>query len=159
EQSQRFGEIATEYGGGPFEWTTRTEDRNKLWEARHNAALSTFTLRAGASMIATDVCVPISRLAECVAGTQADIAGLKLLAPIVGHVGDGNFHLTLLIDLDDAEEVKRAKHLSERLVERALAMDGTCTGEHGVGQGKMKYLLKEHGPEALAAMASIKRAL
>jgi D-lactate dehydrogenase (cytochrome) len=159
EQSERFGDIAREFGGGPFQWTTRTEDRTKLWEARHNAALSTFTLRPGSSMIATDVCVPISRLAECVTETQRDIAELKLLAPIVGHVGDGNFHLTLLVDLDDADEVKRAKSLSERLVERALSMDGTCTGEHGVGQGKMKYMLAEHGAPALATMAAIKRAL
>ena len=159
EQSERFGEIADELGGGPFEWTTRPEDRTRLWEARHNAALSTFTLRPGAKMIPTDVCVPISRLAECVTETQADIAASGLVAPIVGHVGDGNFHLTLLIDLNDADEVKVAKAFSERLVERALAMDGTCTGEHGVGQGKMKYLLAEHGPEALAAMRAIKRAL
>jgi len=159
EQSERFGEIAKEFGGGPFEWTTRTEDRTRLWEARHNAALSTFTLRPGSKMIATDVCVPISRLAECVTQTQADIAENRLLAPIVGHVGDGNFHLTLLVDMDDADEIKRAKGLAERLVERALSMDGTCTGEHGVGQGKMQYLLAEHGPMALEAMASIKRAL
>ncbi|MFZ0844933.1 MAG: FAD-linked oxidase C-terminal domain-containing protein [Pseudolabrys sp.] len=159
EQSQRFGDIAKEFGGGPFEWTARTEERSKLWEARHNAALANFTLRPGSSMIATDVCVPISRLAECVGGTQRDIAELRLVAPIVGHVGDGNFHLTLLVDMDDADEIKRAKTLSERLVERALSMDGTCTGEHGVGQGKMKYLLAEHGPEAMAVMASIKRAL
>ncbi len=159
EQSERFGEIAAELGGGPFEWTTRPEDRTKLWEARHNAALSTFTLRPGSSMIATDVCVPISRLAECVTETQHDIAASKLVAPIVGHVGDGNFHLTLLVDLNDAAEIKVAKQFSERLVERALAMDGTCTGEHGVGQGKMKYLQAEHGAPALAAMAAIKRAL
>jgi D-lactate dehydrogenase (cytochrome) len=159
EQSQRFGEIAAEFGGGPFTWTTRPEERTRLWEARHHAAMSCFTLRPGAAMIATDVCVPISRLAECVTETQADIAASHLLAPIVGHIGDGNFHLTLLIDHDDADEVARAKALSERLVERALAMDGTCTGEHGVGQGKMKYLLAEHGAAALAAMAAIKRAL
>jgi D-lactate dehydrogenase (cytochrome) len=159
EQSQRFGEIAAEFGGGPFEWTTRQEERTRLWDARHHAALSNFALRPGAAMIATDVCVPISRLAECVTETQRDIEASRIMAPIVGHVGDGNFHLTLLIDMDDADEVKRAKGLSERLVERALAMDGTCTGEHGVGQGKMKYLLAEHGPAALAAMAAIKRAL
>lgn len=159
EQSERFGEIAAEFGGGPFTWTTKPEERTKLWEARHNAAFATFTLRPGSQMIATDVCVPISRLAECVTETQADIERSRLLAPIVGHVGDGNFHLTLLIDKDDADEVKRAKDLSQRLVERALSMDGTCTGEHGVGQGKMKYLLAEHGPAALAVMASIKRAL
>jgi len=159
EQSKRFGEIAAEFGGGPFTWTTRPEERTRLWEARHHAALSNFALRPGAAMVATDVCVPISRLAECLTETQRDIAESRILAPIVGHVGDGNFHLTLLVDLDDADEVKRAKALSERLVERALAMDGTCTGEHGVGQGKMKYLVAEHGTAALATMASIKRAL
>jgi D-lactate dehydrogenase (cytochrome) len=158
EQSERFGEIAREFGGGPFEWTTRPEDRTRLWEARHNAALSCFTLRPGSHMVPTDVCVPISRLAECVTETQRDIAASALVAPIVGHVGDGNFHLTLLIDINDPEEVKTAKRFSERLVERALAMDGTCTGEHGVGQGKMKYLLAEHGEPALAAMRAIKRA-
>jgi D-lactate dehydrogenase (cytochrome) len=158
EQSERFGEIAKELGGGPFEWTTRPEDRTKLWEARHNAAFSTFTLRPGSSMIPTDVCVPLSRLAECVTETQRDIAESKLIAPIVGHVGDGNFHLTLLIDRDDPAEVANAKAFGERLIQRALEMDGTCTGEHGVGQGKMKYLLSEHGPAALAAMRSIKQA-
>ena len=159
EQSKRFGEIAAEYAGGPFTWTTRPEDRTRLWEARHHAALSNFALRPGATMVPTDVCVPISRLAECVTETQRDIEESRILAPIVGHVGDGNFHLTLLVDMNDADEVKRAKGLSERLVERALAMDGTCTGEHGVGQGKMKYLEAEHGAAALAVMASIKRAL
>jgi len=159
EQSKRFGEIATEFGGGPFKWTTRPEERTRLWEARHHAAMSNFALRPGAAMVPTDVCVPISRLAECVTETQRDIAESRILAPIVGHVGDGNFHLTLLVDMNDADEVKRAAALSERLVERALAMDGTCTGEHGVGQGKMKYLVAEHGAAALAAMAAIKRAL
>jgi D-lactate dehydrogenase (cytochrome) len=159
EQSERFGEIAAEFGGGPFEWATRPEERSRLWDARHHAAMSNFALRPGAQMIPTDVCVPISRLAECVTQTQRDIEESRIMAPIVGHVGDGNFHLTLLVDMDDADEVKRAKGLSERLVERALSMDGTCTGEHGVGQGKMKYLLAEHGAPALAVMASIKRAL
>jgi len=159
EQSERFGEIAQELGGGPFEWTTKPEDRTRLWEARHHAALSNFALRPGSSMIATDVCVPISRLAECVTETQRDIAETGLVAPIVGHVGDGNFHLTLLIDLDDPDEVKTAKAFNGRLVERALAMDGTCTGEHGVGQGKMKYLLAEHGAAAVEAMRAIKHAL
>jgi D-lactate dehydrogenase (cytochrome) len=159
EQSQRFGEIAAEFGGGPFDWTTRQEERTRLWDARHHAAMSNFALRPGAQMIPTDVCVPLSRLAECVTQTQADIAQSRLMAPIVGHIGDGNFHLTLLIDMNDADEVARAKALNERLVERALAMDGTCTGEHGVGQGKMKYLKAEYGPQALSAMAAIKRAL
>ena len=159
EQSERFGEIAEELGGGPFEWTSRPEERTRLWEARHNAAFSTFTLRPGASMIPTDVCVPMSRLAECVTETQRDIAENNLIAPIVGHVGDGNFHLTLLVDMQNPDEIKVAKAFNERLVERALAMDGTCTGEHGVGQGKMKYLLAEHGAPALEAMRAIKRAL
>jgi len=159
EQSERFADIAREFGGGPFEWATRQEDRTRLWEARHNAALSCKALRPGAQIVATDVCVPISRLAECVVETQRDIAESRLLAPIVGHVGDGNFHLTLLVDMDDADEVARAQALSQRLVERALAMDGTCTGEHGVGQGKMKYMLAEHGEPALAAMRAIKRTL
>jgi len=159
EQSQRFGEIAAELGGGPFEWATRPEDRSKLWQARHDAYWSGRSLRPGAAAVATDVCVPISRLAECVVETQRDIAESRLLAPVMGHVGDGNFHLTLLVDLADNDEVARAKALNERLVARALAMDGTSTGEHGVGQGKMAYLPAEHGEAALEAMRAIKRAL
>ena len=159
EQSERFGEIAGDLGGGPFEWTTKPEDRTRLWQARHDAYWAGRGLRPGVQAIATDVCVPLSRLAECVTETQRDIAARGLVAPILGHVGDGNFHLTLLVDMADAAEVKAAKVLCERLVERALAMDGTCTREHGVGQGKMKYLAGELGEPALAAMAAIKRAL
>jgi D-lactate dehydrogenase (cytochrome) len=159
EQSQRFGEIVADLGGGPFEWATKPEDRSRLWQARHDGYHAARRLRPGAEAFATDVCVPISRLAECVTATQAEIARLKLVAPILGHVGDGNFHLTLLVDMSDADEVERAQELMERLVELALSMDGTCTGEHGVGQGKMKYLKAEHGAAALAAMAAIKRAL
>jgi D-lactate dehydrogenase (cytochrome) len=159
EQSSRFGDIASELGGGLFDWTTRAEDRSRLWQARHDAYWAARRLRPGAEAVASDVCVPISRLAECVRETQADVAQSRLVAPIVGHVGDGNFHLSLMVDLKDADEVKRAKALLERLVDRALAMDGTCTGEHGVGQGKMKYLLAEHGAPALAAMRAIKQAL
>jgi D-lactate dehydrogenase (cytochrome) len=117
------------------------------------------SLRPGAKAIATDVCVPISRLAECVTATQADVAESGLVAPIVGHVGDGNFHLSILIDMSNADEIRRTEELMERLVERALAMEGTCTGEHGVGQGKMKYLKAEHGETALLAMRTIKSAL
>jgi D-lactate dehydrogenase (cytochrome) len=159
EQSQRFGDIVADLGGGPFDWATKPEDRSRLWQARHDGYWAGRHLRPGASAFATDVCVPISRLAECVNATQREIAELKLVAPILGHVGDGNFHLTLLVNMDDADELRRAKLLMERLVELALSMDGTCTGEHGVGQGKMKYLLAEHGAPALAAMAAIKRAL
>jgi D-lactate dehydrogenase (cytochrome) len=159
EQSKRFGEIAGELGGGPFDWAIKVEDRSRLWQARHDAYWAGRSLRPGAQAIPTDVCVPISRLAECVAATQADIAENHLVAPIIGHVGDGNFHLTLLVDLADADETKRAQALCERLVERAIAMDGTCTGEHGVGQGKMKYLAAELGEPALLAMRAIKQAL
>ena len=124
---------------------------------RHDAYWAGQGLRPSAQAVATDVCVPISRLTECVTETQRDIAERGLVAPILGHVGDGNFHLTLLVDMADAAEVEAAKILCERLVERALAMDGTCTGEHGVGQGKMKYLAAELGSPALAAVAAIKR--
>jgi D-lactate dehydrogenase (cytochrome) len=159
EQSQAFGEIAKDLGGGPFDWATKAEDRSRLWQARHDAYWAQRGLRPNTQPLATDVCVPISRLAECLAETQRDIAESKLLAPIVGHVGDGNFHVGLLVDMNDDDEVIRVRAFLERLTERALAMDGTCTGEHGVGQGKMKYLLSEHGAPALDAMRAIKGAL
>jgi D-lactate dehydrogenase (cytochrome) len=159
EQSRAFGEISQDFGGGPFEWATRPEDRSKLWQARHDAYWAGRALRPGAQAFATDVCVPISRLAECVVETQRDLAANKLTAPILGHVGDGNFHLTMLVDMADSDEVRRAKAAHERLIARALAMDGTSTGEHGVGQGKMAYLAAEHGEAALAAMRAVKQAL
>jgi D-lactate dehydrogenase (cytochrome) len=159
EQSQRFGEIAAEFGGGPFEWETKAEDRTRLWQARHDAYWSMIALRPGCKGFATDVCVPISKLAECLTATQRDIADMKLVAPIVGHVGDGNFHVGVMIDMNDRDEVARAGRFHERLVERAIAMDGTCTGEHGVGQGKIKYLEAEHGKAAVEVMRSVKRAL
>ena len=159
EQAERFGEIARDLAGGPFEWATKPEDRSRLWQARHDAYWAARGLRPGVQALATDVCVPISRLAECVTAAQREVAELGLVAPILGHVGDGNFHLSLLVDMSDPAEVKAAKTLCERLVEQALAMDGTCTGEHGVGQGKMKYLAGELGGPAMAAMAAIKRAL
>jgi len=159
EQSEKFGEIAGEFGGGPFDWATQAEDRTRLWQARHDAYWAARALRPGVQGFATDVCVPISRLAQCVVETQRDLADSGLVAPIVGHVGDGNFHLTMLVDMADVGEVTRARALHERLIARAQAMDGTCTGEHGVGQGKMSYLLAEHGAPALAAMAALKRAL
>src|SRR5690606_7807924 len=126
EQAERFGEIAQEFGGGPSAWTTQAEERTKLWQARHDAYHACVQLRPGARPLATDVCVPISRLAEAVAGTQADIAEMNLVAPIVGHVGDGNFHVSLLIDMDDEAEIKRAEKFLGRLAERALALEGTC---------------------------------
>jgi D-lactate dehydrogenase (cytochrome) len=159
EQAERFGEIAAEFGGGPFKWTTQAEERTRLWQARHDAYFAMMSLRPGAKSLATDICVPISRLAEAVTETMQDIEELKLLGPIVGHVGDGNFHVGLILDMGDQDEVGRAHRFLERLTERALRMDGTCTGEHGVGQGKMKYMEAEHGPVVLDMMRSLKRAL
>jgi len=159
EQSERFGEIAAEFGGGPFEWATKAEDRSKLWQARHDAYWAARALRPGFESVATDVCVPISQLAECVEETKRDIEASGLIAPIAGHVGDGNFHTQPVVDLNDADEVERAQAFIDRLVKRALAMGGTCTGEHGVGQKKIKYLELEHGAEALAVMRTLKRAL
>lgn len=159
EQSERFGEIATDCGGGPFDWATKAEDRTRLWEARHNGYWAGRALRPGADTLATDVCVPISALAECVEETKRDIEASGLIAPIAGHVGDGNFHTQPLVDLSDPDEVERVQGFIDRLVKRALAMGGTCTGEHGVGQKKMKYLELEHGAEAMAVMRTLKRAL
>ncbi len=159
EQAERFGEIATDNGGGDFQWATKPEDRTKLWQARHDAHWSVRALRPGANSISTDVCVPISRLAECVAETQRDIADMGLLAPIVGHVGDGNFHCLPLVDTDSPAEVANVQSFIDRLVKRAIAMGGTCTGEHGVGQKKMKYLEAEHGAPAVELMRTLKRAI
>lgn len=159
EQSQAFGEIAAECGGGSFEWTTRPEDRTRLWQARHDAYWAVRGLRPGAQAVATDVCVPISRLADCVVETEKDLTAMGLISPIVGHVGDGNFHCSLLCDVNDPEEIRLAEEFLHRLVERAQAMDGTCTGEHGIGQGKQKYLVNELGPEAVEMMRTLKRAI
>ncbi|MDP3255837.1 MAG: FAD-linked oxidase C-terminal domain-containing protein [Bosea sp. (in: a-proteobacteria)] len=159
EQSERFGEIATEFGGGPFDWATKAEDRTRLWEARHNGYWAGRALRPGADTLATDVCVPISQLADCVEETKRDIEATGLIAPIAGHVGDGNFHTQPLLDLADPDEVARVQGFLDRLVKRALAMGGTCTGEHGVGQKKIKYLEGEHGAPALEVMRTLKRAL
>ena len=159
EQSERFGEIAADLGGGPFTWATKAEDRSKLWQARHDSLWASLALRPGAAGITSDVCVPISRLAECVEETIADIEASGIIATIVGHVGDGNFHVLPLVDMDDPVEVAAAHGFLGRLVERALAMEGTCTGEHGVGQMKMKYLPHEHGEPALDMMRAIKRAI
>jgi D-lactate dehydrogenase (cytochrome) len=159
EQSKMFAEIARECGGGAFEWTTRQEDRTRLWQARHDAYWAVRGLRPGAQAVATDVCVPISRLADCVVETEKDLEGVGLLSPIVGHVGDGNFHCSMLVDVNDPDEMRRADEFLHRLVERAQAMGGTCTGEHGIGQGKQQYLETELGPEAVQAMRALKVAL
>jgi D-lactate dehydrogenase (cytochrome) len=158
EQAEMVQAIAAEHGGADFAWTTDPADRKKLWQARHDAAYANKALRPKGQVWATDVCVPISRLAECIAETKKDIDGSFLPAPIVGHVGDGNFHLTLVLDPDDPKDTAEAERLNSRLVARALALDGTCTGEHGVGYGKVDFLIAEHG-EAVSVMRTIKRAL
>ena len=156
EQTERFGEIAAEYGGSGFEWATKTEDRTRLWTARHNAYYAAKALRPGSQGFVTDACVPISQLAEVIAGAKTDIAASGLLAPIVGHVGDGNFHLAILIDPGSAAEMTAAQTLAGKINERALAAGGTVTGEHGVGIGKRTYMSAEHGG-AYALMGDIKK--
>ncbi len=158
EQAETVQELAAENGGGDFKWATKAEDRNKLWAARHDVTYASKALRPGCEIWATDVCVPISRLAECILETKKDLADSFLMAPLVGHVGDGNFHLGFLINRDDPKELEEAERLNDRLVMRALAMDGTCTGEHGIGLGKMKFMTAEHG-EGVAVMRAIKKAL
>ena len=158
EQAETFGEIAEELGSSGFIWSTREEERLKLWQARHDAYWSCIALRPGAKAVATDVCVPISRLADCIAETETDIADAGLIAPIVGHAGDGNFHVSVLVDDSNPEEIEALENFVDRLNMRALAMGGTCTGEHGIGQGKMKFLEMELGG-ALDVMRSIKQAI
>lgn len=158
ESATAVQEIAAEHGGRDFQWATTPEARSKLWAARHNAFYAAVALRPGCKPWTTDVCVPISRLAECVLETRADVQKAGILAPLVGHVGDGNFHLIFPMNPDDAGELDKAKAVNARLITRALAMGGTVSGEHGVGVGKMAYLEAEHG-EALEVMRAIKRAL
>ena len=158
EQSEMFGEIASEYTPYEFKWTTDQEARTKLWKARHDAFWAAMALVPGGIAMSTDVCVPISRLAECVEDTRRDIEESDIFAPIVGHVGDGNFHTLPIALPDDVEAWKRIQSFVERLSERAIAMDGTCTGEHGIGQGKIKYLRQEMGP-AVDMMIAVKKAL
>ncbi|WP_282118931.1 FAD-binding oxidoreductase [Ruegeria atlantica] len=158
EQSETFNQIAEEFGGTDFAATSTTEERNKLWQARHDMYWASLQLRPGARGISTDVCVPISRLAECVTATQDKARELGLMAPVVGHVGDGNFHSLLLIDMENADEVSKADEFVGWLNDLAISMEGTCTGEHGIGQGKQPYLVKELGP-AVTYMTAIKKAL
>ena len=158
EQSEAVSAVAGEHGGANFSWTTNTEERNQLWRARHDAAYASKALRPNGAIWATDVCVPISQLAECIALTRVDLDENNLLAPIVGHVGDGNFHLVLLVDHNDVAEVERAQKVHERMVNRAIDMGGTCTGEHGIGYGKLDFLRTEHGV-GVDVMQDIKKAL
>jgi D-lactate dehydrogenase (cytochrome) len=158
DQAEKVGAIAAEHGGSGFQWALETEARNRLWRARHHAGFAAAALRPGTRPWSTDVCVPISRLAECVVETKADLRSAPFPAVLLGHIGDGNFHAILLIDAANAEEVRAAEELNERMVARALAMDGTCTGEHGIGMGKRESLRAELG-EAVDIMREIKRAL
>jgi len=158
EQAEMVKEISTEEGGSDFQWSTREQEKQKLWEARHNAYYASLALRPGSKGWATDVCVPISRLADCILETRSDIEESGQVVPLVGHVGDGNFHLLFLIDPEnEEEELKQYQPLNDRLVERALRMGGTCTGEHGIGSGKIKYMEAEHG-DSLDLMRQIKQA-
>jgi D-lactate dehydrogenase (cytochrome) len=155
---ERFGLIAAEFGSRSFQWAQATEERNRLWKMRHQAYHACLALRPGATALVTDACVPISRLAEAIESAQADLADSPLMGPILGHVGDGNYHCILLIDLKDAAEVAEAKRLSTRMAERALALGGTITGEHGIGMGKLGLMKAEHGA-AWDVMGAVKRAL
>ena len=156
EQAESFGEIAADHGSLAFTFTTKPEERSKLWAARHDAYWASLALRKGAKGISTDCCVPVSRLAECVTRAQEKAGALGLIAPVVGHVGDGNFHTLPLIMMDDPDEVARAQEFVSWLNDLAISMDGTCTGEHGIGQGKARYLLPELGEGAVSMMVAVK---
>ena len=158
EQAGQMQALVAEHGGGAFRWATAPEERTKLWKARHNAYYAGLALKPGSFGFATDACVPISRLADCVLETRADVDATGLVCPIVGHVGDGNFHLVVLFDPNDPAEREKAEGLARRVSSRAIAMGGTCTGEHGVGIHKLDALVAEHG-EAVDLMRTIKRAL
>ncbi len=158
DQATMLQSLAAEHGGKGFQWKTNLEDKDELWSARHNAYYATHALVPGAEVLITDVCVPISQLAECITETKDDLASVSFPATIVGHVGDGNFHVLCVLDPNNPAQREEANRFSERTVQRALRMEGTCTGEHGIGYGKMKYLQAEHG-DALAVMRTIKKAL
>ncbi len=159
EQAEIVQEIAQDHGAIGFEWATRPEDRSRLWQARHNAYFALLQLRPGCRAISTDCCVPISHLAEILLATKADCEQQQLIHSIIGHVGDGNFHVQMMVDPNDPEDIARAEAVNARMVARAIAMDGTCTGEHGVGLHKMDFLIQEHGEGAIDMMRSIKHAL
>jgi D-lactate dehydrogenase (cytochrome) len=158
EQAETVKAIAADYGAEDFRWATTPEERSQLWQARHDAYYAALAMRPGSKGFATDVCVPISRLAECISETKRDLAQSPIAYALVGHVGDGNFHLVFMIDPNRPEELAEARRLNDRMIARALAMEGTSTGEHGVGYGKMDFLVAEHG-EAVSVMGTIKKAL
>jgi D-lactate dehydrogenase (cytochrome) len=157
EQSAQVRDIASSNGASGWQWATDPVERNRLWQARHDTHYATLAMRPGAKILATDVCVPISRLAECIRETRADTERASFFVSTLGHVGDGNFHLALLIDMDSTAEFQEAEAINIRVVERAIRLGGTCTGEHGVGYGKTRYLRAEHG-EALSLMQTLKQA-
>lgn len=159
EQAGIVQEIVAQNSGADFEWATRPEDRTRLWNARHAAYFAMLQLKPGCRAVTTDVCVPISRLAECVVETEQDLKASTLPCPIVGHVGDGNFHVAMLLDPSKPEEFEEAERINHRIVQRALRMNGTCTGEHGVGMHKIGFMVEEHGEDAIGVMRSIKQAL
>ena len=157
EQSKSVAEIVTDFGAGKFNWSTKQEEQSELWQARHDAYYASMALRPGASGWPTDVCVPISQLTECIRQTRNDVDEHGIVAPIVGHVGDGNFHLLLLVDTSNPKEMDTARVINDRLIKRAIEMGGTATGEHGIGYGKLPYMTLEHGP-SLALMKTLKLA-
>lgn len=159
EQAERFGEIVEEMGGANFAWAEKPEDRSRLWKMRHGAYPACLALRPGSMGVVTDVCVPISKLAEAVAETRQDIEAQGMIGPILGHVGDGNFHAILLVDRENPEELSKAKWIAARLAARANRLGGTMTGEHGVGAGKRALMADEHGPAAWEVMGLLKAAL
>ena len=156
EQSELFGEIALEFGGNNYEWTSNNEERNKLWKARHDAYWAARSYMPGTEMYSTDVCVPISRLSECIVETVKDLNDNDLIGPIASHAGDGNFHVAVMLDTNNENEVSKLGPFLDRLSDRAIKMDGTCTGEHGIGQGKRKYMYNELG-NSVDVMESIKK--
>jgi len=158
EQAQEVGELASELGGSDFVWSIDQEERSRLWEARHKSLEICKALRPGCEVIATDVCVPISRLAECIREARDDIDANRLQATILGHVGDGNYHVAFLLDSDEPDELRRALEVHERMVQKALSLEGTCSGEHGIGQGKAKFLEQEHGVDGVDLMRAVKHA-
>ena len=156
EQSELFGEIALEFGGNNYEWTSNNEERNKLWKARHDAYWAARSYMPGTEMYSTDVCVPISRLSECIVETVKDLKDNDLIGPIASHAGDGNFHVAVMLDTNNQNEVSKLGPFLDRLSDRAIKMDGTCTGEHGIGQGKRKYMYNELG-NSVDVMEAIKK--
>jgi len=159
EQSTAAAAIARDFGGADFEWSLQAEERNRLWQARHTGYYAAVALRPGAKGFPTDVCVPVSALARCIDETRADLEGSSVTAPILGHVGDGNFHVIFVVDPADEGEMEEVRRLNGRLVRRALALGGTCTGEHGIGLGKREFLAEEFGDATLGVMRALKRSL